>query len=100
MMKLRSKRINNFAAYALVGAQYSVDLASQKDVVTVPGQSIMKIKKHDFSTQFGGGFDFFMAYYKISNGFKDLLIQENTLFSAPLNSLTSKVWWFTITFEG
>ena len=53
MMKLRSKRINNFAAYALVGAQYSVDLASQKDVVTVPGQSIMKIKKHDFSTQFG-----------------------------------------------
>jgi len=106
MMKLRSKRINNFAAYGLAGIQYSVDLASQIDVATVPGEAVMKIKKHDFSTQFGGGFDFFMAYYKfaieikISNGFKDLLIQENTLFSSPLNSLKSKVWWFTITFEG
>ncbi|MFD1550980.1 outer membrane beta-barrel protein [Putridiphycobacter roseus] len=106
MMKLRSKRINNFAAYGLAGIQYSVDLASQRDVVTVPGEAVMKMKKHDLSTQFGGGFDFFMAYYKfaieikISNGFQDLLIQENTLFSAPLNSLRSKVWWFTITFEG
>lgn len=106
LLKLRTKRINNFAAYGLIGGQYSLDLASQAAVKTIPGEKVMKMKRHDFATQFGGGFDFFMAYYKfavevkISNGFSDLLIQENTFFSSPLNSLKSKVWWFTITFEG
>ena len=106
MLKLRTKRINNFAAYGLVGLQYSLDLASQSDVATQPGDLIMKMKQHDFSTQFGGGFDFFMAYYKfaielkISNGFRDLLIQEQTFFTSPLTSIKTKVWWFSITFEG
>ena len=106
ILKLRSKRINNFAAYGLAGAQYSLDLASQIGVKTAPGERIMKMQRHDFSAQFGGGFDFFMAYYKfavevkISNGFSDLLIQEDTFYTSPLNSLKSKVWWFTITFEG
>lgn len=106
MLKLRTKRINNFAAYGIAGMQYSIDLSTQADVNTVPGERIMKMKRSDFAAQFGGGFDFFMAYYKfaieikISNGLSDLLIQEQTYFSAPLNSLRTKVWWFTITFEG
>ncbi|MFK8045510.1 MAG: porin family protein [Crocinitomicaceae bacterium] len=107
LLKLRTKRINNFAAYGLAGAQYSLDLASQADVKTAPGQrDVMKMKRHDFATQFGGGFDFFMAYYKfaveikISNGFSESLIQEDIFFTSPLTSLKSKVWWFTITFEG
>ncbi len=106
MLKLRTKRINNFAAYGLTGIQYSLDLASQSGVKTSPGEEVMKMKRSDFATQFGGGFDFFMAYYKfsieikISNGFSDALIQEDTFYTAPLNSLKTKVWWFTITFEG
>jgi hypothetical protein len=106
MLKLRTKRINNFAAYGLIGGQYSLDLATQAGVKTTPGERVMKMKRNDFATQFGGGFDFFMAYYKfaieikISNGFSDLLMQEQTFFTSPLNSLKSKVWWFTITFEG
>ena len=106
MLKLRTKRINNFAAYGLTGLQYSLDLASQAEVKTSPGEEIMKMKRSDFATQFGGGFDFFMAYYKfsieikLSNGFTNTLIQEDTFYTAPLNSLMTKVWWFTITFEG
>ncbi|MFK8038009.1 MAG: porin family protein [Crocinitomicaceae bacterium] len=106
MLKLRTKRINNFAAYGLMGLQYSLDLASQSDVETTPGERIIKMARSDYATQFGGGFDFFMAYYKfafeikISNGFRNVLIQEDTFFTAPLNSLKTKVWWFTITFEG
>ncbi|MFK8038010.1 MAG: outer membrane beta-barrel protein [Crocinitomicaceae bacterium] len=106
ILKLRTKRINNFAAYGITGVQYGLDLATQSGVETVPGERIMKMKRHDFSSIFGGGFDFFMMYYKLSlevkinNGFKDLLIQEHTFFSSPLSSLKTKVWTFSIIFEG
>ncbi len=106
MLKLRTKRINNFAAFGLMGIQYSLDLATQSDAAPDPLDPFMKMQQHDFATQFGGGFDFFMAYYKfaielkISNGFKNLHIQDESFFTYPLTSLKSKVWWFSITFEG
>lgn len=106
LMKLRSKRINNFAAYAIGGFQYSLDLATQKDVDQSLGDPIVKIQQHDFQYQVGGGFDFWLPYFKlgfelkISNGIKNVSIQDNSFFMAPLSSLKSKVWWFSITFEG
>ncbi len=106
MLKLRTKRINNFAAYALTGIQYSLDLASQEDTELQPGELEMKMKRNDLAAQFGGGFDFFMPYFKfsielkISNGLNNLLIQDDTFFTRPLTSIKSKVWWFSITFEG
>lgn len=106
MLKLRTKRINNFAAYALGGIQYSLDLASQEDVDQSLGEPIVKIKKHDWQYQAGGGFDFWLPYFKfgielkISNGIKNVAIQDNTFFMDPISSLRTKVWWFSITFEG
>jgi hypothetical protein len=106
MLKLRTKRLTNFAAYAITGFQYSLDLASQKDVDQTQGEPIVKIKQHDFSYQVGGGFDFWMPYFKfaielkLSNGIKNVVIQDNTFFMDPLSSLKTKVWWFSITFEG
>lgn len=106
MLKLRSQRINNFAAYALGGFQYSLDLASQKDVDQSLGDPIVKIQQHDWSYQVGGGFDFWLPYFKfgielkLSNGIKNLVIQDNTFFMDPIASLRSKVWWFSLTFEG
>lgn len=106
MLKLRTKRINNFAAYALGGFQYSLDLASQEDVDQTLGEPIVKIKKHDWQYQAGGGFDFWLPYFKfgielkISNGIKNVTINDGTFFMDPLASLKSKVWWFSITFEG
>ena len=106
MLKLRTKRINNFAAFAIGGGQYSLDLASQKDVDQNLGDPIVKIQQHDFSYQVGGGFDFWLPYFKLglelklSNGIKNVTIQDNSFFMDPLSSLKSKVWWFSITFEG
>jgi len=106
MLKLRTKRLTNFAAYAIAGMQYSLDLASQKDVDQSLGEPIVKIQQHDFAYQFGGGFDFWMPYFKfaielkLSNGLKNVMIQDNTFFMDPLSSLKTKVWWFSITFEG
>lgn len=106
LLKLRTKRIDNFAAYAIGGMQYSVDLASQHDVDQALGDPIVKVKKHDFAYQVGGGFDFWMPYFKfaielkLSNGIKNLTISDGTFFMRPIDSLKSKVWWFSITFEG
>lgn len=106
MLKLRTKRLSNFAAYAIGGFQYSLDLASQKDVDQTLGDPIVKIKQHDFAYQVGGGFDFWMPYFKfaieikLSNGIKNVIIQDHTFFMDPLSSLKTKVWWFCITFEG
>lgn len=106
MLKLRTKRISNFAAYGIAGFQYSLDLASQEDVDQTLGEPIVKIRKHDFAYQVGGGFDFWMPYFKfaieikLSNGIRNVAIQDHSFFMDPLSSLRTKVWWFCITFEG
>jgi len=106
MLKLRTKRINNWAAYFLTGMQYSLDLASQHKTAIDLNNPIAKMKQHDFSYQFGGGFDFFQEYFKlglelkISNGIRDVNIHDNTFYTKPLTYLNTKVWWFSITFEG
>jgi len=106
MLKLRTKRINNFAAYFLTGMQYSIDLATQAKVKPDLSNPIMKMKQYDYSYQFGGGFDFFLEYFKfaielkISNGLRDVNIYDDTFFNGPITDLRTKVWWFSITFEG
>ncbi len=106
MLKLRTKRINNFAAYFLTGMQYSIDLATQSKVKPDISNPIMKMKQHDYAYQFGGGFDFFLQYFKfaielkISNGLRDVNIYDGTFFNNPITDLRTKVWWFSITFEG
>ena len=54
----------------------------------------------------GGGADMFLPYFKFGMelkmgiGIPNLLIDDGTRFSAPLQSLRSKTWIFTFTFEG
>lgn len=106
LLKLNTKRLNNFSAYAISGFSYSLDLASQEDVLQNSEDPILKLKRHDFAYQVGGGFDFYLAYFKfgidikLSNGITNLLIQDQSFFSNPLSSLKSQIWWFSLTFEG
>ncbi|HIP37310.1 MAG TPA: PorT family protein [Crocinitomix sp.] len=106
MLKLKTKRIGNFAAYFLSGLQYSLDLATQSKVSPDLSNPIMKMKQHDYSYQFGGGFDFYMEYFKfaieikLSNGLRDVNVYDGTFFNGPITDLRTKVWWFSITFEG
>jgi hypothetical protein len=107
--KIRSKRLGNFAAYMIGGGKYTLDLASQKDVnngnVTV-AQQVVKLGKNDFGYEAGAGVDFFLPYFKfglelkLSMGLKNLLIKDNTIFSQTVDSLHSKVFLVSFTFEG
>lgn len=108
-VKIRSKRYTNFAAYMIGGGRYTLDLASQKDVnnASLPtGQQVIKLSKHDFAYEAGAGVDFFLPYFKFgielkaSLGLKNLLVKDSNVFSQSIDSLHSKVFLISFTFEG
>lgn len=106
MFQFRTLRLNNFAAYALLGGQYTLDLQSQQDASQDFLDPFLKIKKHDFQGQIGGGIEFFAPYFKFgmeikySHGFRNVLIQDDTFISQPIDRLYNRVWWFSLIFEG
>lgn len=107
LLKYRSARINNFAVYLIGGGKFCIDMASQKDVnQELDEEIVVKLKKNDYSVEVGGGADMFLPYFKFGMelkmgiGIPNLLIEDGTRFSTPLQSLRSKTWIFTFTFEG
>lgn len=105
-IKYRSARVNNFAAYVIGGFKYSLDLASQEDVITGYGEEIVKISRHDYGYEAGIGFDFFLEYFKFSTelklsfGMPNLIIKDGTLYSDPIRKLTSRIILVSFHFEG
>jgi len=107
MLLFRTKRLNNFVAYSLIGAQYSIDLQSQEGKAQSFIDPYVKIKKEDWQGQIGGGLEFFAHYFKFaielkySHGFSNTFIFEPTnSVSQPIQRLYNKGWWFSIIFEG
>lgn len=107
LLKYRSDRINNFAVYVIGGGKFAIDMASQKDVDNALDDDIVvKLKKYDYAAEAGGGFDFFLPYFKFGIelkacfGIPNLVIDDDTRFSTPIESIRSKAWVLTFTFEG
>lgn len=107
LFKYRSERLNNFAAYFIFGAKYSIDLASNEDVKNedIP-ESIIKLKRNTTSAEVGIGTDFFLPYFKfaielkMSYGLQDALIKDNTELSDPLEKIVPKMFLLSFLFEG
>lgn len=106
MFQFRTLRLNNFAAYALIGGQYSLDLQSQEDADQDFNNPFIKMRKHDWQLQAGGGLEFFATYFKFgielkySHGLRNSFIQDNTPVSNPIDSFYNRGWWISIIFEG
>lgn len=106
MLQFRTTRYNNFAAYALGGVQYSLDLQSQEKTPQSLTDPFIKVKKHDFQGQVGGGLEFFLPYFKFglelkySQSFGNVMIQDNSPYARPIDRLYNRVWWFSLIFEG
>lgn len=103
-LKIQSKRLGNFGAYILGGGNYSIDLASQKKQKA--DDQVVRLKSNDIYYEAGGGVDFYLQYFKLSLegkvmvGIKNILIQDNKLFTQPIDKLNSHIFLFSITFEG
>jgi len=107
LFKYRSARLNNFAAYVVFGAKYSLDLASDEDVNNdeIP-ESIIKLRSNTTSAEVGVGTDFFLPYFKfaielkMSYGLQDALIKDNTELSNPIEQIVPKMFFISFLFEG
>lgn len=108
-LKYRSVRSRNFATYLMFGGKYCYDLASQHKTDNSgarPDDIVIKLNRHSYLWELGVGFDFFLEYFKfapelkMSYGLNNVLIDDGTMFSTPLESLKSKIFTLSFTFEG
>jgi hypothetical protein len=107
-LKLISKRLNNFEAYVLAGGKYITDLSSQKDVNQnlAGANATVRLIRNDYAYEVGAGIEFYLPYFKfgiegkLSMGVRNLLVRDNTVFTESLQSLQSKVFLLSFTFEG
>ncbi len=107
LLKYKSERINNYRAYLIGGAKYSIDVASQKDVNSrLIRDKIVKITNSDYGYEVGFGFDFYNKYFKFSPeirfgfGLKNVLINEpDNVFVNTIDRLNSKSVLVSFIFE-
>ena len=89
------------------GAQYTLDLASQakKREQKNSDQKIVKFKQNDVYVETGVGFDFYNEWFKFGVEFKmqyglfDVLKRENNIYTDAIESLKSKIFQISLTFE-
>ncbi|MEK9619633.1 MAG: porin family protein, partial [Flavobacteriales bacterium] len=112
LLKFRTNRINNFAVYGIAGLRYGIDMSSNIDVnnsIDLEDQ-VIKLNKHDFGSEIGGGIDLFLQYFKLGielklgSGMRNMLYdtpgEDPTKFDNAIESLRSRVWTLSFTFEG
>jgi len=103
-LKFKSNRINNYRIYVMAGWKYQIDMVSQAKV-RKSDKDIIKLNRNDYGYEIGLGFDFYLTYFKFSpeikmyNGIPNLIVQENTQFSSPINSLYAKTFVVSLYFE-
>ncbi len=104
-IKYKSKRLNNIRAYVLGGIKYNIDLAANKKKKDDTGETYLKLKKNDFLFEIGVGFDFYTGFFKfgtelkMSYGIVDLLQREDNIYTDCIESLNSKIFQLSFTFE-
>ncbi|WP_293299736.1 outer membrane beta-barrel protein [Pedobacter sp. UBA4863] len=107
-VKLKSERRKDFRAYLLLGAKYSIDLASGKktnDMDKALIYKVLKNKKSFGSYEAGIGFDLYFEYFKmspelkVSHSFGDVLKHENHPFAAPIDKAILRNFTFSLFFE-
>lgn len=106
-IKFKSKRYNNFRAYILAGAQYTLDLASQakKREQKNREEKIVKFNQNDIMINGGVGFDFYNEWFKFGvelkmmYGLMDMLKHERNIYTDSIDKLNSKIFQLSFTFE-
>lgn len=106
-IRYKAFRYNNFRPYLMVGAQYSLDLASnaKKREAKNRDEKIVKFNASDIYAEAGVGFDFYNEWFKFGvelkmmYGFLDVLKHENNIYTESIEKLNSKIFQLSLTFE-
>ncbi|MGC6429331.1 MAG: porin family protein [Flavobacteriales bacterium] len=103
-LKFKSERYNNGRVYMLTGLKYSLDLASLRNI-NDEGLELVKIKENDISYEIGLGLDFYLEFFKFSTELKgsfglfNLINKDESIYSNSIESLKSRGFTVTFTFE-
>tara|TARA_B100000902_G_scaffold334285_1_gene333358 strand:- start:9275 stop:9976 length:702 start_codon:yes stop_codon:yes gene_type:complete len=103
-IKYKSKRYHNFRTFVLCGVKYSLDIASQKDIID-EDNIVIKLNPHDLLGEIGVGMDFYLEFFKfstqlkLSSGIINIIDKDQTIYTQSINKLLSKGWVLSFTFE-
>ena len=107
LLKLRTDRIGNFAAYGLVGGTLSRDMQSQSDVnQQLTDDFILRLEKGNRTLDVGAGVDLFLPFFKFAIegkfqfGTRDVLIHDDSIYARPLEQLKTRTFVLSLCFEG
>ena len=101
-LKYRADRINNSRVYIFFGPNIGVDMASEKDV---EDETIFKLNRSNFALEIGAGCDFYFEYFKFapqikySYGLKNLIVEDGTIYTSPLEGFYTRGLQISLTFE-
>jgi len=107
-VKIKSNRLNNFRAYWLGGAKYSIDIASKKKTFDEGESAVNKLLKNErnyLSYETGIGFDLYFEYFKMSPEIKlsystsDILKHDDTAYANPIDKLKLRQFTFSLIFQ-
>lgn len=104
-IKFKSDPIRDFKIYVFGGMKYGYDMASNSKARRA--DDLVKLSRHDWAVDYGVGFEihfplFILApEFKVSNGLIDIHSPDKNLsFSNAVQSLRSRMFLFSINFEG
>lgn len=104
LLKWRTDRMDNVAAYALGGIKYMRDFQSQEDVRQ--DENILRLRSGNMALDIGAGIDIFLPYFKLAiqatteHGLLNVLIPDNGNLSSPLDFLRTRSFILSLCFEG
>jgi opacity protein-like surface antigen len=109
--KIKSDRQNNFRAYLIAGAKYSIDIGSKKksdDIALAPEAKFLKNTKNTLWYETGIGFDLYFEFFKMSPEIKFAQSVKSVLkdkdrtenpYTAPIDKLFIRNFQFSLYFE-
>lgn len=106
-LKYKGVRLHNARPYVFIGFKFVIDLAAQagKEEDINERDVVVKLYRSDMAFEAGVGFDFYFNWFKMgtelrmSYGLKDILKNEDNIYTDPIESLHSRIFQLIFTFE-
>ncbi len=108
LLKFKGDRLNNVRPYVITGLNYRYDLAAKKEYDDEE-PIYLRLKRPDLYYEVGTGIDFYLTYFKLSvelkmsNGFKDVLVDEpaqgHPEYNNAIEKMKSQIWVLAFHFE-
>lgn len=105
LLQYKSVRVNNFRPYVIAGGCYKYDLAAQKKIRQEDMPKI-KLQKKGYYYEIGFGTDFFNEFFKFAMelkytvGINNIIVPDNTQYTAAIEKMTSRMVTLSFLFEG